>query len=265
MPASSRALTLALAAAFAAVLAACGQQFKLANFKTSDSLYQAAMREYGRHHWDNAVQAFERLTLDLPARDTLLPTAYFYLGKAHQEKDEFLLAAQSFSRLAESFPDDSLADDALYEAGRSYGKLWRNPALDATQGHSAMAEYRSMVELYPDSKLKAQAEQQIKHLEEWFATKDYETGMHYFRRRAFDSAIIYFRDVVKEHPQTAKAREAQLRLVESFRAIHYRDDANEVCNTLRTSFPNDREVRDACGAAPHPQNAQAPPKPGAAT
>jgi outer membrane protein assembly factor BamD len=122
-----------------------------------------------------------------------------------------------------------------------------------------------MVELYPESRLKAQAEQQIKHLEEWFATKDYETGMHYFRRRAFDSAIIYFRDVVKEHPQTAKAREAQLRLVESFRAIHYRDDANEVCNTLRTAFPNDREVRDACGAAPHPQNAQAPPKPIPAT
>jgi outer membrane protein assembly factor BamD len=257
----SRVLSLALAAAIAAALAACGQQFKLANFKTSQSLYSAAMREYQRHHWDNAVLAFERLTLDLPARDTLLPTAYFYLGKAHQEKDEFLLAAQSFSRLAESFPDDTLADDALYEAGRSYGKLWRNPSLDATQGHAAMAEFRSMVELYPDSKLKPEADQQIKRLEEWFATKDYETGMHYFRRHAFDSAIIYFRDVVKDHPETDKAREAQLRLVESYRAIHYREDANEVCTALQKSFPNDREVREACGTAPLPQNAQGPPKP----
>ena len=31
-----------------------------------------------------------------------------------------MLAAQSFSRLVESFPDDSLADDAALEAARSY-------------------------------------------------------------------------------------------------------------------------------------------------
>lgn len=258
-PASGRALALALAA-LAVALAACGQQFKLSSFKTNQALYQAALREFNRHRWDNAIQAFERLTLELPARDTLLPTAYYYLGRAHQERDEFLLAAQSFSRLAESFPDDTLADDALYQAGRSYAKLWRRPSLDATQGHTSLAEFRSMVELYPESPLRPAAEQEIRRLEEWFATKDYETGMHYLRRGAFDSAIIYFKDVVKNHPETDRARQAQLRLVDAYRAIRYREDANETCATLRQHFPTDREVRESCGAVP-PQNAPGPPKP----
>ena len=60
--------------------------------------------------------------LDLPAHDTLLSRAHWYLGQAHEHRRENLLAAQSYSRLAESFPDDSLADRSLYAAGRSYQK-----------------------------------------------------------------------------------------------------------------------------------------------
>ena len=46
---------------------ACTPAFKLSKFKTNDALYAAATREYKAGRWDNAIQAFERLTLDLPA------------------------------------------------------------------------------------------------------------------------------------------------------------------------------------------------------
>src|SRR5947208_16926808 len=39
----------------------------------------------------------------------------------------------------------------------------------------------------------------VQQLREWFAEKDYKNGMFYFRRRAFDSAIIYFKDRSEEH------------------------------------------------------------------
>jgi outer membrane protein assembly factor BamD (BamD/ComL family) len=84
-------------------------------------------------------------------------------------------------------------------------------------------------------------------LQEWFAAKDYESGLYYFRRKAFDSAIIYFKDVVKNYPQTAKSREAYLRLAESYEAIRYREDKKEVCTTLRERYPSDKEVALACG------------------
>src|SRR5207342_2008005 len=62
------------------VIGACAPAFKLSKFKTNPDLYAAATREYKKGHWDNAIQAYERLTLDLPARDTLLPFAYWYLA-----------------------------------------------------------------------------------------------------------------------------------------------------------------------------------------
>jgi outer membrane protein assembly factor BamD len=139
------------------------------------------MREYRAKRWDNAIQAFERLTLDLPARDSLLPRAYWYLATAHGQKKEHLLAAQGYSRLNQTFPDDSLADDAMLAEALQYSKMWRKPALDSQYGQTALATYRSMLELYPDSPLAPQAQAGAQRMLEWLAAKDYLTGLHYVR------------------------------------------------------------------------------------
>ena len=232
------------------VAGACSHAFRPALYKSNQELFDASRREYDRKHWDNAQSGFERLTLNLPARDPLLPKAFYWLGKTYNRKHQYLLAAQNFTRVTEQFPDDSLADDALIEAGGAYANLWRKPPLDPTYGQTAIATYRTLLALYPNSELRPTAESKIRQLQEWLATKDYETGMHYFRRKAYDSAIIYFRDVVKNYPETASARKAQLRMVQAFRnpSMRYFEDANEVCATLRQTYPDDREVREACGA-----------------
>jgi outer membrane protein assembly factor BamD len=232
------------------VVGACSPAFKLSKFRTNDALYAAATREYKKKHWDNAIQAYERLTLDLPARDTLLPLSYWYLAMAHAQKGEHLLAAQGYSRLNQTFPDDSLADDAMLAEATEYAKMWRKPALDSQHGQTALATYRSMLELYPDSPLAPKAEQGIKQMLEWLATKDYTTGLHYVRRKAPDSAIIYFKDVIRNYPETARARDAYLRLVDVYRSINYRDDARDACATLHQKYPGDREVRSKCGPPP---------------
>jgi outer membrane protein assembly factor BamD len=230
------------------LLAGCQHVFKPAEFQSSEALYRATMREYERRKWDNAVLGFERLTIDLPARDTLLPLAHYYLAKSHAKRREWLLAAQSFTRLTENFPDHALADDALLEAGKAYDRMWRKPALDAQYGQTAMSTYQTFLGMYPNSPLRPEADRSLNRLDEMFARKDFETGMHYYRRKAYDPAIIYFKDVIRLHPNTATAREAYLRLVSAYRKIRYTDEANEVCEALRRTYPDDREVREACGA-----------------
>ena len=43
---------------------------------------------------------------------------------------------------------------------------------------------------------------------------------------------------------TAKA--AQLRLVDSYKAIRYKEDAADACATLRKTYPDDAEVKVTC-------------------
>ena len=239
------------------VAAACRPEFQLKNLTTNEALYTASLREFQRHHWDNAVSGFEKLTTDLPARDTLLPRSYWYLASAHERMDEHLLAAQSFSRLVETFPEDSLADDAALESARAYRRLWRKPELDPTYGETALASYNTLIGLYPNSPLVPTAQKEIAELENWFAIKEYDAGNYYFRRHAYDSGIIYFKDILTKYATAPKAFDAALRLVESYKAIHYREDASELCTQLRQRYPSEGRVRESCSGVPDVQTTKA--------
>jgi outer membrane protein assembly factor BamD len=236
----------------------CMKAFNLRQFPNNEALYSAGVQQFDQKKWDNAVQIFEKLTLELPARDTLLPSSHFHLARAYSSRGDHLLAAQSFTRLAESFATDTLADDALFFAAREYQAMWRKPTLDSQYGGEAVATYEMMMALYPESEWKDSATKQIAVLNEGFATKDYENGMHYMRRKAYDSAIIYMRDVLTKYPNTVRSRDALLALAEAYEAIKYKDDKADVCKTLKEKYPKDPEVVRMCGAAPVVTKAQSP-------
>ena len=157
-----------------------------------------------------------------------------------------MLAAQSFTRLVESFPDDTLADDAALEAARSYRRLWRKPALDATYG-----ETRARGVQHADRPVSRRSPLTARR-----PSRRWPSSRRGSRRRTTSPgcttsggrrttpAIIYFKDVVAEYPDARPRAAAQLRLVESYKAIRYRDDAAEACAELRTAaIPDDAEVR----------------------
>jgi outer membrane protein assembly factor BamD len=257
--------SLELRAALAALVvfvavAACAPGFQPRKFRTAPDLYQASLREFQRRKWDNALQGFDLLASQLPARDTLLPRVYWYQAQAHSRKGEHLLAAQSYGRLTDAFPDDSLADRALYETGREYKALWRKPTLDSQYGETALATFRSLLDRYPDSPFAKEAAAQIAALNEMFARKDYENGEHYLRRKAYDSAIIYYRDVTRLFPGTPSARASYLRLVDAYRKINYQEDVQETCTEARKFYPDDPGIGRACnGVKTLVDSSRAPP------
>ena len=235
----------------AVAIAGCSPGFQPRNFANPEALFRASVLEYQLKHWDNAQTGFEHLTNDLSARDPLLAPAYFYLALTHERRGEFLLAAQAFERVSDGFPDDTLAPVAMLSVGRSYQRQWRKPALDAESGQKAVSVLRALLSAHPDSKEAAESKTRIAELEEWFALKDYATGVHYVRvRRSIDPAIIYFKDVVTTYPNTKVARLAWLRLHELYTKIRWKEDAAETCTAMHKAYPADIDVRAKCGAAP---------------
>jgi outer membrane protein assembly factor BamD len=229
---------------------ACKPPFNPKLYPTTDKLYQAAMAEYKAGRYDNAAKAFEQLTLDMPARDPRLPLAFYYLAQSHSKQGENLLAATTYNRLIDAFPQDTLVDDALYLSGRAYQREWRHPELDATYGNDAVTAYQSLIASYPDSPFAGPAKKELDKLDEWLAKKDYTTGYLYLKRKAFDSAILYFKDVIRLHPNAPSTKQAYLRLLESYHAIKYTEDARDLCDAMRKAYPNDHEVNSDCGPAP---------------
>jgi outer membrane protein assembly factor BamD len=252
----ARALRLTALAAFAACHAGT---FTPVEASTNQSLFQAALKAYQNKNYDKAEKGFEQLTFQLPARDPLLPTAFFYLGQSHFKLQEYILAAQAFGRVPQDFPEDTLAANATFEQGRSYALLWKRPDLDADYGSSAMQTFQTFLSAYPDSPRRDAAVKEVDGLNEKFAEKDLGAAELYSKQHAYDSSIIYYRDVVARYPQTPAAKHALIGLVKAYRAIAYHEDVLETCATLRTKYPGDSQVNSTCGPAPAPAPAPAPP------
>jgi outer membrane protein assembly factor BamD len=245
----SRFRPILLALLLAAPLA-CKPPFDPKIYPSADKLYQVAMAEYKAGRFDNAAKAFEKLTLDLPARDPRLPLAFYYLAQSQEKNGENLLAAGTYNRLIDAFPQDTLVDDALFLSGQAFEREWRHPELDATYGRAAITAYQSLLASYPNSTFAKRAQDRLSRLDEWLAEKDYNTAYLYLKRKAYDSAILYLKDVIRQHPNAKKTRDAHLRLLEAYRAIKYTEDARDLCDAMRKAYPNDRDVREACGPAP---------------
>lgn len=221
-------------------------------------LYRAAMVEYEAERWENAITAFERLSRELPARDTLLARVYYMLGMSHEQRDEHLLAAQSFQRIMETFPNDTLADDGLLQAGRAYAEMWRKPSLDKAYGETALATLQTLLAVYPNSDVRDEAEQEVREVMEQLAKKDYDNGMYYIRIGALEPAIVFLEDVVERYPETDMARLARLRMLEVYQRRGWAPEIREMCDVLRSTYPSDAQVREACGAAPAPEPTPSP-------
>ena len=126
--------------------------------------------------------------------------------------------------------------------------MWRRAELDPTYGETALSIYQELTGRYPESDAAARARPHVRRLQNQFAEKSYKNGMFYLRRKAFDSAIIYFKDVIATYPDAALAPDALLRLVDSYRAIGYKDELQETCAHLRRFYPQAAGLAKSCPA-----------------
>jgi outer membrane assembly lipoprotein YfiO len=220
------------------------------DFPNPIDLYNVSLRWLEQGHEQDAIAGFEKLTLELPARDTLLPRAHFHLGRAHAKRKDWLLAAQAYMRMASEFPDDSLADDALLAAGNAYARIWDDPELDPTYGQSAIAVYSSLIETYPTSSRRAEAEQGVARMQARLAEKDFRTGEQYRRRRSPHSAIFYYKQVIERFPDAPRVKDAYAKMAEVYKSISYDEDYKETCGAARTRFPADPDIRSVCNGVP---------------
>jgi outer membrane protein assembly factor BamD len=101
---------------------------------------------------------------------------------------------------------------------------------------------------YPESTAAKRARIRIRELNELFAAKEYKNGMFYLRLRAYDSAIIYFKDVIAEYGESSYAPLAVLRLVDAYRRIGYEEEEREMCDYLRQFYPETAAQTETCGS-----------------
>jgi outer membrane protein assembly factor BamD len=194
----------------------------------------------------DALQNLRRVMFELSPNDSALPEVHYLLAESQFQLGQFVEAAQEFRQAADQFPGSEYAPLALLRAGDANMRMWRKPELDPTYGQTALALYQDLAGRYPNSQAATRAQLHVRQLREWFADKTYKNGLFYFKRGAYDSGIIYFKDVVASYPDTPRAVDALLRLADSYRVIGYREELQETCAHVRRFYPQAHGLERSC-------------------
>jgi outer membrane assembly lipoprotein YfiO len=211
-----------------------------------DSLWTAGVTNFRAGHWEDAAAAFERVLLEFRPGDPRIPEGRFFLGECYLATKSHLQAVREFRKVADETPNHALAPEALLRAADAYSDLWRRAELDPTYGHTALATYQELTSRYPESSAAARARSKINGLNERFAEKEWQAAEYYLRLKAYDSAILYLKNLVANYPATNVAERALLRLVRAYRRLGYTEDAEETCAALRRFHPDAVELPEVC-------------------
>ena len=217
---------------------------------TIDSMWSRA--EWAVHHgkWGDAEKLLDRVNLEFSPGDPRVARAHYYLGEALFAQKRQLEAAREFRRASDETPNDPIAPEALLRLGDVYADLWRRPELDPTYGQTALSTYQELLNRYPGSNAAKRGQLRIAELNERFATKEFKAGMFYFRLKAYDSAILYLKDVVATYPKATVVPEALIKLVQAYKALGYREDVQETCGYIRRFHPRAPQVGEVCPSKP---------------
>lgn len=226
----------------ATIVGACGPKSAPITELSPEDLWTRGTAAYIEEDWADAIRYFDRFII-VGGSDPRVEQARYNVAQAHFNRGEYVTAASSFARLATDLGRADAAAGARFMACRSYQELSPDPQLDQEYTRAAIDHCQSLLDIFPGSDFQAQAETIVEEMWSKLAAKVYETAEWYRGRRAYDSAILYYEDVVTSYPQTEWAPRALGRLVEVYGVLEWEEEATEVRERLLREYPESAPAR----------------------
>jgi outer membrane protein assembly factor BamD len=215
----------------------------------ADELYRIGLEKFERRDWNGTIEAMQRYVFADPGA-ARVDSAQLLTGEAYFNQKQYLTAASEFLRLAQDRPAGRLADLARYRACESYYELSPRPELDQEFTEQAINECSAVALLYPGSQYAELAIQRVEELTNKIARKYYLNGVYYFRRKAYDSAIVYLEYMLETYRGSRVEPEALLKLYEAYVKLGYTDEADQTRDRLLRDYPDSPEARGLRGNTP---------------
>lgn len=228
-------------ATLAVALTLIGCSKKLPQDASPAELYAIGTEEHSRRHWQQAIEGLQRFLFQDPG-NTKADSAQYLIADSYYNQKQFLTAAAEFLRLAQNRPAGPLADASRYRACESYSRLSPRPELDQEYTEEAIDQCLSVSLLYPGSPYADQADQVVRELTDKLARKVYLNAEYYFKRRAYDSALVYLEHLLETYRGAAVEPKGLLMAYEAYYRLGYTQEAQQMRDRLLGEYPDTSEA-----------------------
>jgi outer membrane protein assembly factor BamD len=209
----------------------------------ADELFAMGERAFEAQDWDEAVRVFERFVFADPTHEEMV-RARMYLARAYYNREDYLTAVSEFTRILDRHPGNPLAPEASLGVCQAYVQMSPHVQRDQAFTAQALTACQNVVEDFGSFQVAVEAAALRDQMREKLAEKILIAGEFYFRRKMYDSGIIYFNDVLTTYPQSQAAAQALLFLYRSYLAINWDTEAEDAKARLFRDFPDSEAAEE---------------------
>ena len=142
----------------------------------------------------------------------LAPKAQYKLGLVLKGLMRYYEAEEEFNKVVSRYPDSEWSAAAKFQIASCRANLSKGFAYDQGSAQEAKEKFEEFVKEHPDAVLSLDAEKNIGQIREKEAEASYNIALFYEKQKAFDSAKIYYNNIVSDYPQSPWAAQAASRL-----------------------------------------------------
>lgn len=161
--------------------------------------------------------------------------ALFFLAESYFLDEEYELALIEYEKLVSRMGFSPYIEKTRWRICETLMALSPNYYHDQESSRKAIIEIQQFLDDYPSSDYSVGADNLIKELRLRLAEKNMETGELYFKLKAYDSAIIAYKIVIKDYYDTIYYRDANLEVMRCLVLLGNNKEAKELLEDLEES------------------------------
>jgi outer membrane protein assembly factor BamD len=196
-------------------LFSCKSKFeKLKASSDYSKKYQEGIKYYNKKDYSRALALFDDLVQRYRGRSEAEDLFYYYAFANYKLKD-YTSAGYHFKNFADTYPNSSRSEECRYMSAYCSYLESPNSTLDQTNTLASIDKLQLFINLYPKSTRVAEASKLIQNLRDRLETKSYNNAKLYLTISDYKSAVIAFRNSIREFPDTKYGEEMEFLAIQA--------------------------------------------------
>ncbi|MGB4774346.1 MAG: outer membrane protein assembly factor BamD [Daejeonella sp.] len=192
-----------------ALITGCKSNFeKLMASNDTAKKYQEAIRLYNKKNYTKALILFDDLVQKYRGRAEAEDLYYYYASTNFKLKD-YTTARYHYKIFADTYPTSPRAEECRFMAAYCYYLESPVYSLDQENTVKAIEALQLFINLYPKSERVVEASKLITNLRDKLETKSYANAKLFFDLGDYKSAVIAFRNSLRDYPDTKFGEEME--------------------------------------------------------
>ncbi len=240
----------------------CSTEFNRV-YKTSDYdyKYEFAKQCFAEGKFNQAITLLQELVTIQKGTENAQECLYMLAMAEYCDRD-YESASATFRKYYSSYPKGVYAEQASFYIGQSLYQSTPEPRLDQTPTVGAINAYQQFIDLFPDSKLRPQAQQRMFDLQDKLVMKEYLSAKLYYNLGGYflnctnggsnyEACIITSQNALMTYPYSSMREDFAVLImkskfelaqqsVEAKRLERYRD-AEDECYGFLNEYPDSKE------------------------